>query len=59
MVIESLKLENFRNYQELRLRFDPGTNIFLEIMPRAKPIFWNPFTSVGPPSPTKEAKTKR
>ena len=28
MVIESLKLENFRNYQELRLRFDPGTNIF-------------------------------
>ena len=28
MVIESLKLENFRNYQELRLQFDPGTNIF-------------------------------
>ena len=28
MVIESLKIENFRNYQELRLRFDPGTNIF-------------------------------
>ncbi|MDY3919171.1 MAG: DNA replication/repair protein RecF [Candidatus Limivivens sp.] len=28
MIIESLKLENFRNYETLDLTFDPGTNIF-------------------------------
>ena len=28
MVIESIKLENFRNYETLELTLDPGTNIF-------------------------------
>lgn len=28
MYIESIKLSNFRNYEALELRFDPGTNIF-------------------------------
>ena len=28
MVIESIKLENFRNYETLELQLDPGTNIF-------------------------------
>ena len=28
MIIESIKLENFRNYQSLKLKFDNGTNIF-------------------------------
>ena len=28
MVIESIKLENFRNYEMLELTLDPGTNIF-------------------------------
>lgn len=28
MIVESIKLENFRNYRSLELAFDPGTNIF-------------------------------
>lgn len=28
MIIESIKLENFRNYESLKLKFDSGTNIF-------------------------------
>lgn len=28
MIINSLKLQNFRNYEELELEFSPGTNLF-------------------------------
>lgn len=28
MIVDSIKLENFRNYQSLKLKFDQGTNIF-------------------------------
>lgn len=28
MIVESIRLEHFRNYQTLELNFDPGTNIF-------------------------------
>ena len=28
MVIESIRLDNFRNYDSLKLKFDSGTNIF-------------------------------
>lgn len=28
MYIESIELKNFRNYQDLQLDFDKGTNIF-------------------------------
>ena len=28
MIIDSIKLENFRNYRSLKLKFDQGTNIF-------------------------------
>lgn len=28
MIIESIELENFRNYNKLKLKFDSGTNIF-------------------------------
>lgn len=28
MIVESIRLEHFRNYQSLELQFDPGTNIF-------------------------------
>ena len=28
MIIESIKLEKFRNYNSLKLKFDSGTNIF-------------------------------
>lgn len=28
MIVESIKLEKFRNYKSLKLKFDPGTNIF-------------------------------
>ena len=26
MIIESLELKNYRNYKELHINFDPGTN---------------------------------
>ena len=28
MIIESIELKNYRNYEELHLEFSPGTNIF-------------------------------
>lgn len=28
MIVESIRLEKFRNYKSLKLKFDPGTNIF-------------------------------
>ncbi len=28
MIIESIELDHFRNYEKLNLKFDPGTNIF-------------------------------
>ena len=28
MIIESIQLENFRNYNSMKLKFDSGTNIF-------------------------------
>lgn len=28
MIVESIRLENFRNYKSLKLKFDSGTNIF-------------------------------
>mgnify|MGYP002233106411 CR=1 FL=1 len=34
MYIESLELKNFRNYEELSIVLDPGTNILMEIMLR-------------------------
>ena len=27
MIIESLELKNYRNYKELHINFDPGTNV--------------------------------
>ena len=27
MIIESIELKNYRNYRELHMEFDPGTNI--------------------------------
>ena len=28
MIIESMELLNYRNYESLKIAFDPGTNIF-------------------------------
>ncbi len=43
MIIESIQLENFRNYNSLKLKFDSGTNIFMEIMHRGKQISWRQY----------------
>ncbi len=28
MIVESIKLDHFRNYESLDLQFEPGTNLF-------------------------------
>lgn len=37
MVIKSLKLKNYRNYELLDMTFDSKTNILYETMPRERP----------------------
>ena len=32
MIIKSIELQNFRNYEDLNISFDEGTNIFMGIM---------------------------
>lgn len=59
MYIESLELKNYRNYQNLQLDFDKGTNIFTEIMHRERQISWSQCIFVGQRNRTEEARTKR
>ena len=59
MVIESIKLENFRNYETLELTLDPGTNIFYGENAQGKTNILESVYLCGTPSPTKEARTGR
>ena len=40
MIIKSLKLKDYRNYEILNIEFDHATNIFTVIMRRARRISW-------------------
>ena len=43
MVIESIELENFRNYSKLHMEFDKEQIYYTEIMHKEKPIFWKQY----------------
>ena len=53
MYIESIELKNFRNYQDLQLDFDKGTNIFYGDNAQGK------TNIVGQRNHIKEVKTKK
>lgn len=59
MYIETVQLSNFRNYQDLELHLDQGTNIFTEITPVVRLIFWNLYICAEQRSPTEEVKTEK
>ena len=52
MVIKSLKLKNYRNYDLEQLNFDPATNILYGDNAQERPISWRPFICPGRPNPT-------
>ena len=59
MIIKSLELLDYRNYESLQMNFDQGINILFGDNAQGKPIFWNPFMSVQQPNPTGAAGTER
>lgn len=59
MLVESIKLENFRNYGSLELEFDPGTNLFYGDNAQGKTNILRLFICAVRPAPTKEARIGR
>ena len=57
MIIKSLELENFRNYETLSIRFDSGTNILYGDNAQAGQIFWKPYFCPLPQNHTRAART--
>lgn len=57
MFIKSIELNQFRNYENLNLQFDNGTNILYGDNAQGKTN--EQSVSVGQQSHTEEAKTKR
>lgn len=55
MILKSIELKNFRNYEGLDLKFDSGTNILFVIMPRGRPISLRLLMSAGRLNPTRAA----
>lgn len=56
MIIESIELKNYRNYRELHMEFDPGTNILYGNNAQGKQIFWKRCMYAVPPSLTGAVK---
>ena len=52
MYIESIRLNNFRNYESLEMNFDQGTNILYGDNAQRKTNIWP-----EPAIPTREART--
>ena len=59
MIIESLELKNYRNYKELHINFDPGTNVLYGDNAQGKPISWNLSMYAQRQNHTGEARTGR
>ena len=59
MIIKSLELADFRNYEELNISFDKGTNILYGDNAQVKQIFWKPFMFQPLPNPIREVKIKK
>ena len=58
MVIKSLKLKNYRNYDLLDLKFDPKTNILYGDNAQEKRIYWKLYIYRAQQSLTGERKTE-
>ena len=59
MIIKSLELENFRNYKNLHLYFDEGTNILTGENAQGKTNILEAIYLCSTTNPIKEAKTVR
>ena len=59
MIIKSIELKNFRNYEELNLNLDGGTNILYGDNAQGKTNILNPFMSAEQRNPIREAAIKK
>lgn len=59
MYIKSLKLNNFRNYENLDISFEKIRIFFMGTMLRERQIYWNPYICLPLPGLTEEAKTEK
>ena len=59
MYIESLELKNFRNYEDLSIVLDPGTNILYGDNAQERRTFSRPSIFAEPQNRTGEARIKR
>ena len=59
MIIKSIDLQNFRNYELQKIDFDSGTNILYGDNAQEKPIFWKQYIYQAQPRATVEAKTEK
>ena len=57
MYIESIRLNNFRNYESLEMNFDQGTNILYGDNAQGKTNILKQFIWPEPANPTREART--
>ena len=58
MIIKSLELKNFRNYESLRIAFDAGTNILYGDNAQGKTNVLESLYVSGRQSPTRAAKNR-
>mgnify|MGYP000750875691 FL=1 len=59
MIIQSIELNNFRNYENLQISFDEGTNILFGDNAQGKTNILEAAYLSGTTKSHKEAKTKR
>ncbi len=58
MILKSVALSHFRNYRDLYLEFDQGTNILYGDNAQGKTNVLESVYVSGTPGPIKEAKTR-
>ena len=59
MIIKSIELADYRNYDSLVLQFDRGTIFSKEINRRGKQITWKQSMLLPPQNRIKEARTEK
>ena len=59
MIIKSIDLQNFRNYETEKIEFDENTNISTEIMHRERLIFLRQYFYQVHQKAIKEVRTQR
>ena len=59
MIVRSLALEGFRNYEALHVDFHPQVNLIYGDNAQGKTICWRPSPICPPPGPTGPGMTGR